>query len=224
VLLGIVAWILEWWLNLHTLEWIVLGSKVVGFVSLVFCVRHLAPSLFRSWRCALALWAILSASSVAALFASVPFRLWMPRWANDGRRRWYYEGMPYPEGDYPEWLADWHSFGPHLFEAAVFMVFFALLLVPCVLFRTRLWSASLSCVLSFALLAIAPLFRGLLEFDYDTFHLGVALDSIALSLWPMGWSYSDAHTIFTLGFLAVIFIASRVFLALPLSRRNDSKT
>ena len=202
-------------MELHALNPIVLCAKVLALVALVFCILHLAPPLFRSWRRALILWLMLSASSIAALFAAIPFRIWMPRWTNDGLRRWYYEGMPQPEGDYPQWLAEWHRFGPHLFEAAVLLAFFAVLLAPCALFRIRLWSAVLACSLGCALLAIAPVSRDLLAFDYDTFHLGIALDSIALSLWPMGLGYSDAHTVFTLGFLAIVFTVSRVFLALP---------
>ena len=224
VLLGILAWSLEWRLELHIINPIVLCAKVLGLVALVFCVRHLAPSLFRSWRTALILWLMLSTSCIAALFAGIPFRLWMPRWINDGMRRWYYEGMPQPEGDYLKWLADWRSFGPHLFETAVLLAFFALLIAPCTVFRIRLWSAALVCSIGYALLAIAPVVRDLLAFDYDTFHLGIALDSIALSLWPMGLGYSDAHAIFTLSFLAIIFTVSRVFLAFPFVRPNDSST
>jgi hypothetical protein len=138
----------------------------------------------------------------------------MPQWANDGLRRWYYEGMRQPEGDYLQWLADWRSFGPHLFEGAILLVFYALLLVPCALFPIRLRSAVFVCFFGYALLAIAPVSRDLLSFDYDTFHLGIALDSIALSIWPLGWGYSDAHCIFTLGFLALVLAVFRVFLAL----------
>ncbi len=85
-------------------------------------------------------------------------------------------------------------------------------------------SAFLICLLGCVFLAIAPVGRGLLSFDYDTFHLGIALDSITLSLWPLGIAYSDAHTVFTLGFLAVIFTVSRVFFALPLTYVNSPNT
>jgi hypothetical protein len=223
-LVGILAWILEWRLELHALNPIVLCAKVLGLVAFVFCVRHLAPPLYRSWRHALSLWLALSVISIVSLFAAIPFRVWMPSWANDGLRRWYYEGMPQPEGDYQQWLADWHSFGPHFFETAVLLAFFALLLAPCVLFRIRLRSAVIVCSLGYALLAIAPVSRDLLAFDYDTFHLGIALDSIALSLWPMGLGYSDAHSVFTLGFLIIVFTVSRIFLALPLAHLNASTT
>jgi hypothetical protein len=220
-LIGIVAWCLEWRLQLHALNPIVLCAKVLALFALVFCVHYLASRLFQSWRLAVILWLVLSASSVAALFAVIPFRLWMPRWANDGVRRWYYEGMPYPENDYERWLVDWHGYGPHLFEALILLVFFALLLVPAVLFRFRLRFAIGVCFLGYMLLAIAPVGRDLLAFDYDTFHLGIALDSIALSLWPMGLGYSNAHTIFTLCFLLIIFTVSGVFLVLPFAHPKN---
>lgn len=222
VLAGMLAWTLEWRWEWHALNPVVLAAKVCGWVALVFCLRTIAPLLHGSWRRALSLWAILSVASLAALYSAIPFRLWMPHWANDGRRRWYYEGMPQPEGDYARWLADWHRFGPHFFEAGVLLVFFALLLAPCVFIRMRLQWAAVSCLASCAWLAIAPVSHDLLEFDYDTFQLGIALDSIALSLWPMGLAYSDAHCIFTLGFLAVIFAAVRVFFVLLPQPRHDA--
>ncbi len=220
-LLGILAWCLEWRLAWHALEPVVMCAQTLGFLALIFCVRHLAAALFHSWRPALLFWLLLSASTIAGLFASIPFRLWMPRWANDGRRRWYYDGMPNPEGDYPQWLADWCSFGPHVFEAALLPAFFAVLVVPCVLFRIRLWTAVLVCFAGYALLALGPAFRGLLVFDYDTFQQGIALDSIALSIWPMGLAYSDAHCIFTLGFFAIIFTVARLFHWLPVAHWNN---
>lgn len=203
---------------------VVLCAKVLALVAFVFCVHCLASRLFQSWRLAVILWLMLSASTVAALFAVIPFRLWMPHWANDGVRRWYYEEMPYPENDYERWLVDWHGYGPHLFEALILLVFFALLLVPTVLFRFSLRVAIGVCLLGYMLLAIAPVGRDLLAFDYDTFHLGVALDSIALSLWPMGLGYSNAHTIFTLGFLLIIFAVSHAFLMLPHAHPNNPTT
>lgn len=217
---GIAAWVLEWHLGVLALSAVVVVAKLIGFIALVFCVQKLGPLLFGSWRAGSALWLTLSASSILSLFACLPFRVWMPQWANDGMRRWYYEGMPRPEGDYQQWLTAWQGFVPHLFEASVLMVFFAILVAPCVLFRIRMQSAVLVCLLGYALLAVAPIWSGLLAFDYDTFHLGIAVDSIALSIWPMGLGYSDAHTIFALGFLAVFFTASRLFLLFPIARSN----
>lgn len=215
---GTVAWVLEWHLGVPTLSAVVVVAKLIGFIALVFCVQRLGPSLFGSWRAGAVLWLTLSVSSIVSLFACLPFRNWMPKWANDSMRRWYYEGMPRPEGDYQEWLTAWQGFRPHLFEASVLMAFFAIIVAPCVMFRLRLQGAALVCLLGIALLAVAPVWSGLLAFDYDTFQLGIAVDSIALSIWPMGLGYSDAHTIFALGFLAVFFTAARLFLLLPVAR------
>lgn len=218
--LGILVWSLEWRLKFHALRPLVVLAEVFGLIALVFCIRNVASSLYHAWRATLVLWLILSSSSIVALFAVIPFRFWMPQWANDGVRRWYYVGMPNPENTYFLWITSWHDFEPHRFEAGILLLFFAWLLAPCAIFRIHLWSASLIGILGYALLAIAPVRLGLLDFDYDTFHRGIALDSIALSLLSPGPRYPDAHCIFLLGFLVIIFASIRAFLALPVAARR----
>lgn len=220
VLIGILMWIVEWRFELHVLNPFVLIAKVVGFIALVFWFQQIGPAIHRSWLGTLCLWFMLAGTSIACLFASLPFRRWMPTWANDGQRRWYFEEMDQREGDYLEWLQGWHDNVPLRAEAWALITFFAIILIPCAIFRMRSWLAVVVWAAGLLSLMVSIGRAGLLAPDYDVFQLGIALDSVVLSLLPFGLAESNAHSIFPLAFLAIIFGVSRVFLALPLAKRN----
>jgi len=195
-LFGILIWILEWRFSLHLLNPLVLIAKLCAIFGLPFLLTRLSTFTFRQGFRSIGYFVTFVLAALCALVAALPFRQWMPQWANGGERRWYFEGMNYQENDYQAWLERWHRHDQLIFEAAVLICFFLILLIPCFMFRLRPRIAWIPCVVGGLLLAIAPVSRDLLVFDYDTFHLGVALDSVALSLWPLGLGYSNAHSVY----------------------------
>lgn len=204
----------EWYWGIHELHFFVNLIVLSCMVLWPVCLYPLGKSIHRRPLRCLILWGLLTGCCIAFIVSSLTFRTNLAKMANNGHRRWYFEGMPNPENDYQSWLEKWNSHTQLILEAGVIAICFALVTGSLLILRPHRVSTVTIGLVSYLLLVIPALAFGLLAPDYDLFLTGVSLDSIALTLLPFSSLYGDAHNIHGLTFFLILFMSSWVFLRL----------
>ena len=90
-------------------------------------------------------------------------------------------------------------------------VYYCILITACTFWRLRRGSGAAIAVVGYLLLFLVPMFTGLIVWDYDTFLMGIAFDSISMDLFPVYIWHAGDYSIFLYAFMFIFFGVSGAF-------------
>ena len=209
--LAIGLWAVEQLSGQMVFEILTAPAKLALLAAPFFFLADLSDFLHRRPRVAVSLGLVLIAVTLGAMAAYLPWRSAFAEHFNNGVYRWYYEGMLHKESDFAEWEKAWVQHRPHLFEAGLVLVYYAHLITLCTVWRLRHVGSAVVTMLGYALLFIGPIVTNLIAWDYDTFLMGIALDSISMDLFPVYFWHAGDYSIFLYVFMLIFFGISSAF-------------
>jgi len=177
----------------------------------LFFLQDLSAFLHKRPRIAVILGLTLVAVTLCAMLVYLPWRSSFAEHFNNARYRWYYEGMPTPEGDFADWRAGWVRHIPHMIEVGLVTVYYIAIITASTVWRLRRVGGAAVAVVGYLLLFLVPMFTGLILWDYDTFLKGIAFDSISMDLFPLYFWHAGDYSIFLYAFMLIFFGVSTAF-------------
>jgi len=149
------------------------------------------------------------------MLAYLPWREAFTHHFSNDVYRWYYSNMPSQHtgyyGDFADWQKRWTHHVPHAIETCLVLVYYGIIITACTLWRLRRVSGAVIGVLGYLLLWLVPMFTGLIAWDYDTFLMGIAFDSISMDLFPVYFWHAGDYSIFLYAFMLIFFGVSGAF-------------
>ena len=106
----------------------------------------------------------------------------------------------------------WAHYVPHATEAVLIFVYYGIIIIACTVWRLRRLTGAIVAVFGYLLLFLVPMLAGLIVWDYDTFLMGIAFDSISMDLFPFYIWHAGDYSIFLYVFLLIFFGISAAFL------------
>jgi hypothetical protein len=208
-------WTVEQLTGQMAFEFLTIPFKLVILAAPLFFLSDLSAFLHRRPRVAVGLGFALVAATLCAMAAYLPWREAFTHHFSNAVYRWYYSDMPSQHpgyyGDFAGWQARWTRGVPHAIEAGLVLVYYAVIITVCTLWRLRRMSAAVLAVAGYLLLFLVPMFAGLIAWDYDTFLMGIALDSISMDLFPVYFWHAGDYSIFLYAFMLIFFVVTGAF-------------
>jgi hypothetical protein len=217
---GVGLWTAEQLTGQMAFEFLTIPFKLAVLVAPLFFLSHLSALLHLRPRVAVGLGLALVAATLCAMLAYLPWREAFTHHFSNAVYRWYYSDMPSEHpgyyGDFADWQARWARRVPHAIEAGLVVVYYGILISACTLWRLRRVGGAVTAVLGYLLLFLVPLFTGLIDWDYDTFLMGIAFDSISMDLFPVYFWHAGDYSIFLYVFMFIFFgISAAFFYVMP---------
>ena len=213
--LAIVLWVAEHLLEKTELYVLAVFLKLILLGAPLLFLRHLSAFLHERRLIALGLGLSLVAASVGAMLAYLPWREAFAERFSNSVYRWYFDGMPQKfsgyYGDFAAWQDRWARAVPHTIEIGLLLVYYGSLITLCTLRQLGRLSAAWVAILGYLMLFLVPMLTGLIAWDYDTFLMGIAFDSISMDLFPLFFWQAGDHSIFLYAFLFIFFVITAVF-------------
>jgi hypothetical protein len=204
-------WTVEQLTESMAFEFLTIPFKLAILVAPLFFLSDLSSLLHQRSRVAAVLGFALIGVTLCAMAAYLPWRSNFAEHFNNAVYRWYYEGMPSTENDFPDWMASWSRHIPHMIEAGLVTVYYMVIITACTIRRLSRARGMIVAVLGYLLLYLVPLFTGLILWDYDTFLKGIAFNSISMDLFPIIVWHAGDYSIFLYVFMFIFFGISAVF-------------
>ncbi len=208
-------WIVEQVTGRLAFELLTIPFKVVLLASPLFFLSDLSAFLHRRPRLAMGLGLSLVVATLCAMLAYLPWREAFTHHFSNAVYRWYYSNMPseFPGyyGDFADWQARWAHHVPHAIEAGLVFAYYGGIIAACTFWRLRRWTGAVIAVVGYLLLFLVPIFTGLIVWDYDTFLMGIAFDSISMDLFPVFFWHAGDYSIFLYAFMLIFFGVTTAF-------------
>ena len=190
-------------------ELLTIPFKLTLLAAPLFFLSDLSAFLHGRPRVAIGLGLTLVAMTLCAMLAYLPWREAFTHHFSNATYRWYYSDMPSQHpgsyGDFADWQTRWARRVPHAIEAALVFAYYGIIITGCTLWRLGRASGVIIGVLGYLLLFLAPIFTGLIVWDYDTFLMGIAFDSISMDLFPVYCWHAGDYSIFLYTFMLIFF-------------------
>jgi len=208
-------WIAEQLTGLMVFEFLTIPFKLAVLATPLFFLSDLSAFLDRRPVLAARLGLALVAATLCAMSLYLPWREEFTRHFSNGRYRWYYSEMPAQHpgsyGDFTDWQRRWAAHIPHAIEAGLVLAYYAVIIIGCTLRRIGRLGGALIAIAGYALLFLVPIFTGLIVWDYDTFLMGIAFDSISMDLFPIYLWHAGDYSIFLYVFMLIFFTITATF-------------
>jgi hypothetical protein len=212
---AVCLWIAEQLTEQPTFELLTIPLKLVLLAAPLFFLRDLSALLRGRPKLASYLGLALIGATLCAMAAYLPWRETFTQHFSNSRYRWYYSNMPdqHPGyyGDFSDWQKQWSRGVPHAIEGGLVVAYYGFIVAMCALRRWGLVGSAVTASAGYALLLFIPLLSGLIIWDYDTFLMGIALDSISMDLSPLCFWYAGDYSIFLHVFMLIFFGISCLF-------------
>jgi hypothetical protein len=196
-------------------EVLTIPFKLTLLAAPLFFLSDLSAFLYKRPRLAVGVGLTLIAVTLCAMFAYLPWREVFARQFNNSVYRWYYSDMPSQSsswnGDFGEWQTQWARHIPHAIEAGLVLVYYAIIIVTCTLWRLHRVGGAVIAIIGYLLLFLIPMLTGLIVWDYDTFLKGIAFDSISMDLFPVFLWHAGDYSIFLYSFMFIFFGITAAF-------------
>jgi len=114
-------------------------------------------------------------------------------------------------GDFADWQKRWAHHIPHAIEACLVLAYYCIIITASTRWRLRRVNGAVIAIVGYLLLFLVPMFTGLVEWDYDTFLMGIAFDSISMDLFPVYFWNAGDYSIFLYAFMLIFFGVSAAF-------------
>ncbi len=206
--IAITLWTIEQLSGLLFFELLTIPFKVALLAATFLFLPHLSARLHQQPRLAFKLYLALMVLTLLAIIAYLPWRPAFTAHFGNGAYRWYHAGSTVPEflnADFAAWQTGWTQHLPHKLELGLLLFCYGFLLTACTLWRLRKVSGAIVAALFYAILLLAPIFTGLILWDYDVFLKGIIFDSISFDLVPFSFWFAGDHSIFLYVFLFIFF-------------------
>jgi hypothetical protein len=191
-------------------EVLTIPVKLVLVAAPLFFLPKLSAFLHQRHRVAIGLYVSLVALTLCAILAYLPLRPLFTDHFSSEVYRWYSVDMPASGKDFLKWKVAWAKYIPHMIEASLLFLYYAVLIAACSIWRLRAISGMVVAMVCYLMLILVPLFTDLIEWNYDVFLKGIVFDSISMALFPLFWFAGD-YSIFFYGFMFIYFSVCSVF-------------
>ncbi len=202
-------WMTEQLSGQMAFEFLTIPFKLALLAAPLFFLSDLSAFLHQRPRVAVGLGLTLVAVTLCAMLAYLPWREAFTHHFSNAVYRWYYSDMPSQHpgyyGDFADWQARWVHHVPHAIEAALVFAYYGIVITACTLWRLGRASGAVIGVVGYLLLFLVPMFTGLIAWDYDTFLMGIAFDSISMDLFPIYFWHAGDYSIFLYAFMLIFF-------------------
>lgn len=208
-------WIAEQLTGQMAFEFLTIPFKLVLLAAPLFFLSDLSAFLHRRRQLAVGLGLTLVAATLCAMLAYLPWREAFTRHFSNAVYRWYYADMPSQHpgyyGDFADWQARWARHVPHAIEAGLVFAYYGIIITASTFWRLRRATGAVIAVVGYLLLFLVPMFTDLIAWDYDTFLMGIAFDSISMDLFPVYFWHAGDYSIFLYAFMLIFFGVTAAF-------------
>ena len=217
---AISLWVIEQWSGQMLFEFLTIPFKVTLLAAPLFLMSDLSALLHRRPRFAAIIAIALIVITLCAIAAYLPWRYTFVSHFSNDVYRWYFNGMRERFGglaaDVAEWEQMWDRGVPHMKEAALLITYYIGLIAACTFWRLGRAGGAALALAGYGFLFVAPIFSGLVLWDYDTFLKGIVFDSISLDLTPYAFWFAGDYSLFLYIFLFIFFaVCTTAFLCEP---------
>jgi hypothetical protein len=196
-------------------EFLTIPAKLALLIAPLLFLPDLSSFLHGRPRAAVGLGVALVTTTVVAMLAYLPWRQAFTEHFSNAVYRWYFDGMPEKHhgyyGDFADWQRRWAMRVPHAIEAGILLAHYGIIITACTLRRLGRVGGAVNATVGYGLLFLVPMLTGLIEWDYDTFLMGIAFDSISMDLFPICLWHAGDYSIFLYAFMLIFFGVSGVF-------------